>query len=284
MGSPVRLSVVLVWRDPKEGIVEAVGSLADQVGAVGGELIVVTPLAHREIAAAQGCVAGPRWVRVEKSWSEPRAWEVGVREARGAVVAFGQARCRYAEGWAEAILDSAIGPDRAVAGPVLAAPGMSLADRAAFLCDYGLLSGSSGRGAAACNVAFERATLLPWCDGTGVAKADLLGRGGFRVEWHPAMAATIHPVQAARADRVMRYHRGRSYAARRAERWSPARRAVFGAGCLLLPTILLARLATTRERATLARGLPWIVAALAAWSAGELVGYWRGAGSSPRLA
>src|SRR4051794_40151094 len=118
MSRAIPLSVIVVWRDVREGLVEALRTLAGPVEAVGGELIVVSDLADGAIGPVREAFPGLCWVRVEPPLTEPRAWEAGARAARGETAAFAQARCRYDPGWAAAILDARAAGTQAVAGPV----------------------------------------------------------------------------------------------------------------------------------------------------------------------
>jgi hypothetical protein len=86
---------------------------------------------------------------------------------------------------------------------------------------------------------------------------------------------------------VERFVWGRSYAVTRAERWGTARRCLYGAGTIALPALLVGRIVRiliTRRRlapATLL-SLPWVGLLSAAWSLGELAGYFSARGSSVR--
>ena len=282
-GTP-SLSVVLVWRDPSEGVVEALHTLIGPVEVAGGEVIVVSGLPANMVEAARSSVVGARWIGVEPPATEPRAWGSGVEAARGPIVAFGQARCRYDSGWAPAILAAGVGPGRVATGPVLPAPGLSIGAMAAYLCDYGAFAdpeGDAGGAVSSNNAAFDRRDLIAAVAADGLWKPRLLASGHLRPTWATGMRATIRPTPAI----VARFHRGRAFAALRSSGWPRAIRLLAGLACPALPPRLLARLIGDRHlrhrhASALARGAPWIGAALLSWSLGELSGYWFGAGGS----
>lgn len=78
---------------------------------------------------------------------------------------------------------------------------------------------------------------------------------------------------------VERFVWGRSYGAQRATAWSAGRRLAAGAAFPIIWALLLARVVRTaaarpRSRAGLVRALPALPLLVAAWSAGEAIGYW----------
>jgi hypothetical protein len=82
------------------------------------------------------------------------------------------------------------------------------------------------------------------------------------------------------------FHNGRSIAAFRAARMSPARRALRALGCVVLPGVMLARTVAAiwpkhRFRRSLVAGLPLMIWLLCCHAAGELLGYVAGPGASP---
>jgi hypothetical protein len=282
------LSVIILWRERSEGIEECLRSVSSQVHEVNGEIIVVTALEASVDLPARDSSAGPLWVRIEPPLTEARAWEMGLAEARGKTVAFGDARCRYALGWAESVCAARIGANDTATGPVVPADGTSLAGRAAYLCDYAPFSDPSqpsGRRAASNNIAFDRRALCGLGPGRSLEKTELLAHDGFRVVWVPGMRVTTRPVARPWTDLLSRFHRGRHYSAIRASSWSKAFRVVAGLACMALPALLYVRLIGNRSlrsrfAGTLMLGLPWIASALAAWSLGEMSGYW---GLGPRI-
>jgi hypothetical protein len=288
---PPVLSVVIVWREPSEDVEECLRSLVGQVQAAGGEVVVVTALSEQHILAARGVVPGPRWVRISRPLTEPRAWEAGFATARGATVAFGHARCRYAPGWANAACAANVGVGTVATGPVALVKGTPLSGRATYLCDYASFAdpaGPSDARASSNNIAFARQALLALSTDRSLDKAALMTLGRFRVTWVPGMRVATRPVAPIWTDRLTRFHRGRHFAAFRASDWSKAVRLVAGLACFALPALLYVRLIGNRHlrsrfAGTLALGLPWIASALAAWSIGEMTGYWCGPGSSDRF-
>jgi hypothetical protein len=283
----VPLSVVIVWREIREGLAECLAGLVDQVRSERGEILVATDRPEAEVAGTLDRFPGVRRVQVDEPLTEPRAWRAGVDAARGETVAFGQARGRYAPGWARAVLARGATGDRVVAGPVCLKEGTSIGGRAAFLCDYAPFADPDGPdpgGAASVNVAFGRRALAEEA-GPGLHKWALLASGRFRAVWEPGMRVALDAVGPAG---VARFHRGRHYAALRAAGWPAAGRLAAGLGCVALPWLLAARLARVphvrrRHLGTLALGSPWVAASLGLWSLGEMAGYWTGPGRASRF-
>jgi hypothetical protein len=286
MIDPVRFSVVVVWRHAHEAVEETLRTLQAQFGSVagGGELIVVTSLAEPETCAIEDAFPDARWVKLAQPLSESRAWEAGVAGARGEVVAFANAACRYAPGWAAAALGALAHDDEVAAGPVEFDKNSSLHAVAAYLCDYGALADPNGPRrptAAACNVAFRASALRVKCDGRGLEKTALVSGSDFHLVWVTAMRAEASASETFWSHCVARFLRGRRFASWRSKQWPLHLRLAAFLGCLFLPAILLARLVANpylRERFAPAIGLalPWLGASLALWSLGEMVGYLAG--------
>lgn len=287
MARPVPISVVLLWREPREDLSACLCSVLEQVIAVGGEVLIVVPRGEIERRPGNNSVPMIRWVGIDRPFTEPRAWEAGALAAQGARVAFGQARCRYVPGWVEAAVGAEIDSGSVAAGPVSQAGG-SLAELAAYVCDYGIFADPAGQGggrAASNNVVFDRLSLLRQARGQGLDKTQLLAQGDFRVCWVPAMTVTVCRPSSFWSAAGARFHRGRHYAAQRAERWSRLLRWAAGCAGAGLPALLLGRLVANRYlrrhfAGTLVFGLPWLLVLLVTWSLGEMAGYWTGAGSS----
>lgn len=86
---------------------------------------------------------------------------------------------------------------------------------------------------------------------------------------------------------VQRFLYSRSFAGARVRGAGPLRRAAYGMAAALLPPILLWRIARNVRRSgrygqEFVRALPLLILWVAAWAAGEMVGYWFGAGDALR--
>jgi len=274
------LSVIVHRPDRVARLEDTLGDLAGQVASLGGEIVVVSTEQYVEITALKIYGDMIRQLRVDRT-GEPAAWEAGAVAASRPTVAFTVAGCRYGPGWAA----SASGRRGAiVAGPVDLAAGAGRVGRCSYLCDYAdfLEDQDCGRGgAAACNVAFDRRTLMDLGPRHGWEKWSILGRGGTPIEWSAALRSTVDPPRELRRSGLAQFRRGRHYAAGRSAGWARAARIAAGAGCLGLPPLRLARVVADRsvrrsEGLLLLADLPCLAALLGCWSLGEMAGYLAG--------
>lgn len=289
MAHSIPISVVILWTDARDRLLDCLRTLIDQVHAVDGEVLVVAARDQAEPSAEWTGSLPVRWVWVEPPLAEPRCWAAGAAAARGIRVAFGQARCRYAPGWAEAAVNALNDAGLVAAGPVQE-PSGRIPALAAYLCDYGAFADPDGQGggkAASANIVFDRQALLRLARGGRLDKTQVLAQSQFHVRWVPAMAVKIEPAASFWSMARLRFHRGRRYAAQRAQRWSHMLRGAAGCASAGLPALLLGRLIADRYLRrrfgrALVLGLPCLAVLLATWSLGEIAGYWTGAGSSER--
>jgi hypothetical protein len=128
---------------------------------------------------------------------------------------------------------------------------------------------------------------------------DLLEAGVWEAALHERWLTNGEPLWLCRATLIfqggmpaddalaMRFHYARSYAAGRFRSSSVVRRAIYAAGTVLLPLLMLWR--TAREAHAKGRDrrfwrvMPWTLLLDTAWSAGEAVGYLAGAARRPRM-
>ena len=197
-------------------------------------------------------------------------------------------------GWVRRALASSGDTGDIVAGPVGNLATHTLVDRAAFLCEYShclppVLSGPSD-----------------WLPGNSVVyPRDLLlvhghtvARGGWENELHDAMKAAGRRLRFVAELEVghdkhysvweyfsQRYLYARSYAGNRVRGKGLIPKLVYAGATLLLPAILLTRIARRvghrpEYRTTFLRALPLLGVFVSAWAAGEVVGYLFGPGQA----
>ncbi len=220
---------------------------------------------------------------------------LGVLAARAPVVVIGETHCYPQDGWARALIDAfADGPWVAV-GPAIenANPrtGLSWAN---FALDYGPFI-NPPRGEATAlpgqNTAVRVDALAAFAADLGermrmpyLLFRDLRARGGRLFVEPDARTAHLN-VTDRRAWLHERFGAGRVFAADRRVPWPAWRRALYALGSPLIPLVRTRRaLADLRRGGAPARAVPPLLAGLLASSAGEAVGYARGAAAGdPRI-
>jgi hypothetical protein len=222
----------------------------------------------------------------------PRA--VGIRAASAPIIVIGETHSYPHPGWAEALIEA---HNQAWAVVV---PGFGNANSygslswAAFLRDYGCWLAGLPAGEIHMmpthNVAYKRAVLLELGSELerALAHGDQLNQylraHGYRMYFQPA--ARIDHLNVSRPGAWLdeRFLFGLLLAAQRSRRWTWQRRLLYLAGSPLIPAVILSRarrgLSQARRQAHLPRGtaLGLVLGAVVS-TAGEVVGYVRGAGS-----
>lgn len=182
----------------------------------------------------------------------------------------------------------------AVGGAIRNAAFESLAERAAFVCEYHALlpplPAGESQGLPGNNVVYRAATLRTCRDAYQAGRwenhlhAAILARGG-RLVLCPEIVVD-HKMHYSFFDYLaQRFLYSRSYAGMRVAGWPWPRRIVLGGLACALPAVILVRIVRTvwnkpGMRGELLRSLPLLVPYTLAWGCGEIVGYLLGAGNS----
>ena len=225
--------------------------------------------------------------------SIPELRWMGMQTARGDWVAVIEDHCLVTPQWAAQILSGADSGVGVIGGPVENGARDRLLDWAFFLAEYGpcmppLREGETD--SVPGNNAAYRRTSLPLQDPTwGILWESFLQKElrqrGVRILLNPAML--IYHKKSFRLGEMLeqRFLYSRSFAAMRAARTTPIGRLFYGLASVLLPAVLLWRIALCqiRKRRYLPEfllGLPIIVLFVLWWAAGEMTGYLAGPGNS----
>ena len=198
-------------------------------------------------------------------------------------------------GWARALL---LARERAqvVGGGVQNAATGSLLDWAAFLCEYSHLLPPLSAGASdwvtGNNTVYDRALLESHREVTHAGRwenylHDALRAEGITLVCRPEIVVDHKKHYTFGEYFSQRYLYARSYAGARVADASILKRLVFGLGAFALPPLLLWRTVSRTMRKHVDRKLVWQTVPLTAlfvcaWGAGEVMGYWFGAGDSLR--
>ena len=223
----------------------------------------------------------------------PRLRHLGVRRARGPIIAIVEDHGEVDPHWAEALLKAHEGPWGAVGG-VVENGCQGLVNWAVFFCEYTPYMGPVAEGPAddlpGNNIAYKRPHLLRHAHLLDEGKWESWINDRLRVDGVPLAstnAAVIRHIKPFRLGYFLaqRFHFARSYAGMRRGDQSWPKRLVYGAGSLALPALLLSRVTRSalrkrRNLAIFAACLPLIALFLTMGAIGEMVGYLLGAGTS----
>jgi GT2 family glycosyltransferase len=289
-----QVSVVIASVNGPSYLERCLASLSSQRGNIRGEVIVVDCYGGE----IQDLVTHKYpWVKL-LSFSErltiPRLRAIGIAHSTGQFVAITEDHCIPADDWYERIVACLEGSYVAVGGAVENASTEHLVDWAVFLCEYYRQVNPIPKGevddVAGMNVAYKREAL----DGL----QDLLAAGrwenffharlranGFRLYSDPAMLIYHRKSFSVTGFLAQRFHYGRAFAGMRVDGATVSRRAIFGMGTVLLPPVLIGRIASQvvsrrRHRLVFLRCLPLLSLFVVSWAAGECVGYLAGPGDS----
>ncbi len=284
------LSVVLVILGGHPYLLRCLDGLKSQVGVPDVEILIPCDERIPEVSALRKQFPTVRFVHVEgkRSYAELRA--LGVRKARGTIVALTEDHCAPALDWCARILEAHAGPHAAVGGVVEKVQPDTMLNWAIYLCDFGRYMSPVPEGPAGyltdCNVSYKQAALASiahvWSDEfheTSVHRA--LQAQGESLWLSPRII--VHqqrslPFGAAVRDR---YAFGRLFASVRVSAITWRRRALYVGSSFLLPPLLLGRVASNvlrkrRHVGEFIRSLPALMLMTTIWAWGEFVGYLTG--------
>ncbi len=293
MGAP-RISVIIVT-DRYTTIRRVLASLRSQTARNEIELVIVIPAGPRsgdDDVRLDAEFDSVRIVEVPAVHPMPAARAAGIRAATAPIVFLGETHSFPGPEFVERLLESHQEDwDMVVPGFSNANPENSLS-WASFLIDYGtwlftLPAGATG-GGPTWNVAYRKSILVETDERLELAMehgdemAEWLRARGVRVCFQPRARLEHANVSAARWWIEQRYLCGILVANARRKRWGVRKRLLYVAGSPLIPFLIVYRLrgalSSLRSRGEL-RGamLPALLLGAAVRTAGEVVGYIRGA-------
>ena len=220
-----------------------------------------------------------------RTYAELRA--LGVEKARGRVIALTEDHCTPDPDWCERILQAHKAPFAAVGGAVEKKHPDTVINWALYLADYGRYMNPRAEGFSReltdCNVSYKSAALN--------AIADVWQSEFHEPAVHDALRARgetlwFSPNIIVRQQRSMhfgealkdRYAFGRLFGSGRASAAPLLRRLFYAALCILLPALLVGRVARNvfrrrRHVGVFLRSAPALLALNSAWAWGEFLGY-----------
>lgn len=299
-GTEPLLSLIVVSPDSYATVRRTVGFVKQQTIRGRLEIVFVAPAAATFEPDGEdvGCFASWQVVEYKPFLSSAEARAVGTRAARSSLVVMVEDHCYPEPAWAEALVRvheeawAGVGPAIRNANP------NTLTSQANMVIEYGPwldpVEGGEHSHIPGHNSCYKRAVLVQfgeslgqWLEAESVLQWELQSHGHrFAIE---PRARVRHENFARLVPSIgLRFHGGRIFAARRAQRWSLGRRALFAVASPLIPVVRWLRCIPAATRANGGtppwRMWPTLALLLACDGAGECVGYLAGAGASTRRA
>jgi hypothetical protein len=283
------LSVVVVMLGGRDYLPRCLDALQRQIGVARPEIVVPCDESVGDLAPLCRRYPDVRFVPVEgrRTYAELRA--IGFHQARGAIIALTEDHCSPDPDWCQQILKLHEAAHAAVGGAVDKGPD-GILNWAVYLCDFSRYMNPVTEGQSAyltdCNVSYKRRALEPlgplWATEFHETTINWTLAGQGQSLW-------LSPRVIVRQQRSLtlgyalgeRYRFGRLFARTRVAATPWPRRPMYAAGALVLPLVLVARVARNVlvKRRALDRcllALPAIVLLNTVWGFGELVGYVEG--------
>ena len=280
------LTVVVVMLEGPDYLARCLEALARQKNAPHFEIIVPCDERLGDAAALRAKYPQAQFARVpgKRTYAELRA--IGVRRARGPIVALTEDHCAPEPAWCAEILNAHAAPHAAIGGAVEKGPDAAL-NWAIYLCDFGRYMQPVREGPAGyltdCNVSYKRAALASLAEVWAGEFHEPVVHGTLKARGETLW---LSPRIVVRQQRSLswgsalwdRYAFGRLFASTRPEAAAPMGRALYAALAIALPPFIVARVATDvlrkrRHFRELARALPALILVTSAWAWGEFAGY-----------
>ncbi len=283
----IEISVVVAAPDAGPNFSCCLAALTAQVSAVGGEILVVDGSTTGSAIHLSGDSTAVRILRLPAGTEVPALWQAGIEASRGRIIALLVDSCVPGPDWGPQILRAHRAESAVIGGAIDLAPTLGLVDSAIYFCRYSrymppfaphFLDDLPGN-----NCSYKRAALAglqeEMTDGFWETFVHRKIRSrGDRLLCDPAIRAYyVGPASGTSFFRFRLVH-GRRFAARRVRGLSGGQRMMRALASPVVPLLMLWRIAVgvwkkRRHRARFLVCVPFLTAFLAAWSAGEFLGY-----------
>lgn len=288
-GAPAVTVVIASYRDWSL-LSACLDSILPQCEGLAAQVIVARPSVREPAEDRHNRYPGVEFLSSTPTASIPVLRGTGLAASRGDVVVVVEDHCIMGRGWLAALLREAAHAT-VVGGGVSNARTDRLIEWAAYFSEYGFFSPSRPEVAGAiplltgANVAYRRSVVGQVAAWASVGEWENVIHDRLATAGHSATfvrsAVVYQNAQYAFVDFCRdRFHHGYAYARRRLAEQPGARRLLMLAFTPLLPllqTLRVGRAVSADSKLTFLRALPLTVAFFAAWSAGEAIGYLRGA-------
>ncbi len=277
------------WQD-LEGCLHATMA---QIGGIATEIIVLDRVGETVRQPLQEQYPQVRLLEAPAETSIPALRALGFQAAQAEIVGVLEDHIIVPRDWVQCMLAVHRDGGQVVGGAIDNAARERLIDWAAFLCEYhhclapmaGPASWVPGN-----NVTYRRKVLERFRDVIRRERwedhlHEAMRRSGVRLEMRPDIRVGHKKHYTASEYVTQRYFYARSYAGMRVEEAGWMRRLAYGLAASALPPLLLSRIVTCvlkagRHKRELVMSLPFLWLFVMAWSFGETVGYWCGAGDA----
>ena len=284
------LSIVVVTFAGSVYLDRCLQALLLQINVDNVEIIVVCDQSFCDVSAWQNRFPQMRFIaaRGHRTFAELRA--LGVANAQGTIIALTEDHCIPNPDWCERILQAHIRSYGAVGGAVEKAPPDTALNWALYLSDYARYMNSRSAGYSSeltdCNVSYKRSALdaiagvwslefhEPAVHGALLAKGQSLWFSPDIIVYQRRSARFREAIRE-------RYIFGRLFGSGRADAVTMPRRFFYGTISILLPALLVGRVARhvfrrQRHVGIFLRSLPALIVLNSVWACGEFVGYLTG--------
>ncbi len=288
----IEISVIIATRRQNDLLISCLSTLSNQAGETDAELLVVQTLSAPVAPSITQAFPAVNFITCAANTSLAEMKAIGIRQARGNVIALTQPHCIPSNNW----LRMHINAHRqlqasAIGGAVINRSQATISERCAFRCEYGKFNSNRLAGVtkslASSNVSYKKGDLLEVMDGDYWEtelhrRLSKLGSG----LWYLPEMNVVHQRRCSFLTYLLeRFHYSRYFAARRFENRGVA--LMYAVGCTLLPAIVLIRLLTAFSTddnfyAECIVCIPCFIAISIAWTAGEFIGYIFGSGHSEK--
>ena len=277
------------------GLSQCLAALRPQAESLDAEVIVPYDSTLEDVASLQRAFPAARFVELSGTRTPAELRATGAAMSSGDVVAFLEGHCRPAPDWCERILAAHRAPHAAIGGPIeKGLPDEGGSDTSlnwsVYLADYSRymlpLPEGATHGLSDCNVAYKRSALEATRSHWATEFHENVVNGALRASgetlwFDPAIAVFEQRQLSIGAALRDRFSFGRLFGSTRVPGVALPKRLAWSAAALLMPPLLVARVAGNlqrrgRHRGQLLRCLPSLTMISTAWMAGEAVGYLTG--------
>jgi hypothetical protein len=290
-----RLSVLILSVNGLPGIGKCMESLDRQSGGVELEVIVANRSGEGVAAFIREKYPWARLIDGSSRCTLPQLQALAFRESSGDVVAMLEDHCTVERDWAERVIEAHQGDRDVIGGSIENAACEKLVDWAAFFCEYSRFMPpvleKEVQSIPAANATYKRWVVEQFLPDLESGIWDFVIHERIRssgMHLYASGAITVHHHLSGRLGWFLsqKFHFARSFAGRRFSSSSRLRRALYGAGTILLPFMLAQRIIfdvgkKRKHLSELTLSFPIILLLILSWGFGEGIGYIFGPGTSP---